>query len=102
MRGIFWGIRLVGITKMTTEHIVGIVAGVLTGIAALPQLIKLIKEKDGTQISAVMLLVLISGLVSWLVYGIMREDWPIIITNAFSAVVNTVILILRQVYKSRA
>jgi MtN3 and saliva related transmembrane protein len=86
---------------MSIENVIGILAGIMTGIAALPQLIKLIKEKDGTQLSPVMLLVLIGGLVSWLIYGIMKEDWPIIITNAFSALVNTIIIILRQIYKRK-
>lgn len=84
---------------MTTENIVGILAGVLTGIASIPQLVKVIKEKDGEKISPAMLLVLIGGLVSWVIYGVMKEDWPVIITNAFSALVNTSIVILRQVYK---
>jgi MtN3 and saliva related transmembrane protein len=84
---------------MTTENIIGILAGILTGVAALPQLIKLIKEKDGKQLSPVMLLVLIAGLISWVVYGVLKEDWPVIITNVFSTLVNMVILILRQIYK---
>lgn len=86
---------------MTTESIIGIVAGVLTGIASLPQLIKLIREKKGKDISPMMLIVLVSGLSLWAYYGILKEDWPIIITNAFSALVNLLILILRQVYRKR-
>lgn len=86
---------------MTTESIIGIAAGVLTGIAALPQLIKLIREKDGDDLSPMMLIVLISGLSLWACYGVLKKDWPIIVTNAFSALVNILILILRQVYKKR-
>lgn len=83
---------------MTSEGITGIAAGVLTGIASLPQLIKLVKERNGEDISPIMLIVLISGLSLWVYYGVLKEDLPIIITNAFSAFINTLILILRQVY----
>lgn len=83
---------------MTTENTIGIMAGVLTGMAALPQLVKVIRERDGRQLSPAMLLVLVSGLSCWVAYGVLREDWPVIITNAFSAFINTSILILRQVY----
>jgi MtN3 and saliva related transmembrane protein len=37
----------------------------------------------------------------WTWYGVMLNDLPIIVTNAFSLVVNTTILILRQVYSRR-
>lgn len=86
---------------MTIESIIGGAAGILTGIAALPQLIKLIKEKDGKDLSPMMLIVLICGLSLWACYGIMKKDWPIIITNVFSSLVNITILILRQVYLRR-
>jgi MtN3 and saliva related transmembrane protein len=86
---------------MQVEQIIGIAAGILTGTSMLPQLIKLIKEKKADAISPVMLIVLLCGLTLWVVYGIIRKDWPIIITNAFSWCVNLTLLILRQVYKGK-
>jgi MtN3 and saliva related transmembrane protein len=41
---------------------VGIVAGILTGVSLLPQLIKIIKEKKANSISFGMLAVLLAGL----------------------------------------
>ena len=61
----------------------------------LPQLIKILKEKKAEDVSIVMLLVLIAGLALWVVYGFMREDWPLIITNSFSVLLNIVVLICR-------
>jgi len=86
---------------MQTDQIIGIAAGVLTGTSMLPQLVKLAKEKKADAISPVMLIVLISGLILWIVYGVLRNDWPIIVTNGFSLMVNTALLILRQVYKRK-
>ena len=87
---------------LNTETAVGIAAGVLTGISLLPQLIKMIKEKKATDISIPMLVTLLSGLVLWVWYGILKNDLPIIITNAFSITVNLLILIMRRFYKNKS
>jgi len=84
-----------------TEEIVGIVAGVCTSVSLLPQLVKMIKEEKATDISIVMLITLMTGLALWIWYGILREDWPIILTNCFSLLVNFAIIILRQYYKNK-
>lgn len=86
---------------MQLENIVGIVAGTCTSVSLLPQLIKMIKEKKATDISIVMLITLLSGLCLWIWYGILKEDWPIIITNGFSFIINILIIILRQFYKQK-
>jgi MtN3 and saliva related transmembrane protein len=86
---------------MDLQQITGIAAGVLTSTSMLPQLVKLVKEKKADAISPVMLIILICGLALWTWYGVMLNDLPIIVTNAFSLVVNTTILILRQVYSRR-
>ena len=79
---------------MNTTQWIGIAAVVLTSISMLPQLIKIIKEKKAEDVSIIMLLVLMSGLALWAVYGFMREDWPIIITNLFSFLLNCVVIFL--------
>ena len=83
---------------MNTTQIIGIAAGVLTSVSMLPQLIKMIKEKKAGDVSIVMLLVLISGLALWAVYGFMQDDMPIIVTNCFSFLLNVVVLIFRIKY----
>jgi MtN3 and saliva related transmembrane protein len=83
---------------MNITQIVGIVAGILTAISMLPQLIKIVKEKKAEDISITMLLVLLTGLALWIVYGVMREDLPIIATNSFSVLVNITIVVLRIKY----
>jgi MtN3 and saliva related transmembrane protein len=83
---------------MDTTQIIGITAGVLTSVSMLPQLIKMIKEKKAGDVSIVMLLVLISGLALWAVYGFMRDDIPIIATNSFSCLLNIIVLTFRIKY----
>jgi MtN3 and saliva related transmembrane protein len=78
---------------------VGIVAGIFTAMSLLPQLIKLLREKKAEDISLFFLIVLFIGLGFWIWYGFLRNDLPIIITNAFSIVVNFVIIVLGIKYK---
>jgi MtN3 and saliva related transmembrane protein len=80
---------------------IGIIAGVLTATSMLPQVIKVFKEKKAEDISLLMLIVLLSGIALWIVYGIMRNDFPIIATNAFSLLVNLVLIVLRIRYKEK-
>lgn len=80
---------------MNTTQWIGIAAGVLTSVSMLPQLMKMIREKKAHDVSIVMLLVLMAGLAMWAVYGFMREDWPIIITNSFSFLLNSIVLFFR-------
>ena len=85
--------------KVMNENVLGIVAGVLTSVAMIPQLIKVLKEKNVKDISVVMLLVLITGVSLWVWYGIIKDEWPIILSNAFSVLVNASLLICYIIYK---
>jgi MtN3 and saliva related transmembrane protein len=80
-------------------QIIGIIAGIFTATSLLPQAIKIIKEKKADDVSIGMLLFLMVGISLWIYYGILREDLPIIITNAFSLLLNLVTLFLRLKYK---
>lgn len=87
-------------TKMPDKtQLIGIIAGICTGISLLPQLIKIIKDKKADDISWVMLIVLLAGLAGWVWYGMLREDYPIIITNSFSFLVNVAIIFFTVRYR---
>jgi MtN3 and saliva related transmembrane protein len=64
--------------------IIGYIAGTLTTFASLPQLIKSLKEKDMSNISLAFVITFTTGLMLWLVYGILRNDYPIIVFNILS------------------
>lgn len=81
------------------ETIIGIIAGILTSISMVPQLIKIIKEKEVKNISWGMITVLLIGVTLWVFYGILKLEWPIILSNAFSVLVNLTLLIYYFVYR---
>ncbi|AZB01595.1 hypothetical protein EG359_19165 [Chryseobacterium joostei] len=84
------------------ENLLGIIAGILTSVSMIPQLVKVIREKNVEEISLLMLLVLISGLSLWVWYGFMKDELPIIISNSFAVLVNICLLICYIIYSKKA
>jgi MtN3 and saliva related transmembrane protein len=77
----------------------GLFAGVLTTIAYLPQLIKTWKSKSAADLSWSMLIILCTGIILWLVYGVSVHDLPIIAANVVTLVFASIILILKIRYR---
>lgn len=82
-------------------QLIGIGAGILTSVSMLPQLIKTFRKKEAEDLSLIMILVLMSGLGVWIWYGILRNDLPIILTNCFSFLLNSLLLFLRFRYAGK-
>jgi lactoylglutathione lyase len=62
--------------------ILGFCAAILTTTAYVPQAVKTWRTKSTRDISFWMFLLLFTGLIFWLLYGIFIHDFPIIIANA--------------------
>lgn len=86
--------------KFTTT--LGLVAGSLTTLAYLPQLIKTWKSKSADDISWSMLMILCLGIVLWLVYGIAVHDLPLIAANVVTLILASIILGLKVHYRRLA
>lgn len=86
---------------MDITQVVGLFAGICTASSLLPQLIKTIKEKKADEISKAMLFVLMIGVATWIVYGVLRDDMPIIVTNGLSLLLNIVMMVLRFKYSRK-
>ena len=82
-------------------QITGISAGILTAVSMLPQLFRIVKKKEAQDISIAMLAILLSGLALWIVYGIFKNDIPIIATNSFSLLLNIILTVLSIRYKKK-
>ena len=81
------------------ELYVGVFAGICTAISLFPQLFKIIREKKANAISYWMLSILMLGLISWIIYGSLKSDYPIILTNSVSLALNILIVIFTIKYK---
>ena len=82
------------------ELYVGLFAGICTAISLLPQLVKIIREKKANAISYGMLSILMLGLIAWIAYGVIKTDYPIIVTNGLSLALNILIVIFTIKYKT--
>jgi MtN3 and saliva related transmembrane protein len=77
----------------------GLVAGVLTTIAYVPQLIKTWQSKSANDLSWSMLIILCTGIILWLVYGTSVHDVPIIAANIVTLLLASIILVLKIKYR---
>ena len=68
---------------MTLLFILASTFGVISGIANLPQWIKIFKRKSAKDISIITYAFLLIGAIVWVFYGFEINDFPIIITNIF-------------------
>ena len=80
----------------------GLIAGVLTTIAYLPQLIKTWQTKSAHDLSWSMLIVLCTGIILWLVYGFYIQNIPIIAANIVTFIFTSMILVLKIKYKQES
>ena len=78
---------------------IGLVAGVMTTAAFLHQVIKVWASRSTSDISLTMFLVLTSGILLWLVYGIFIKDIPLVLANSITLVFATAILIAKLKFK---
>ena len=81
--------------------IIGYLAACLTTFSFLVQAIKSWRTKDLSGISVGMYTMFASGVALWLVYGLMINSMPLIVTNALTLVFALSILVMkiREVHK---
>ncbi|MDZ7691728.1 MAG: SemiSWEET transporter [Balneolaceae bacterium] len=78
--------------------ILGLLAGTLTTIAFVPQVIKTWKSKSAKDLSLGMYLIFCSGVVLWFIYGILTSDLPVMLANGVTLVLAMSILYFKLVY----
>ena len=84
--------------SMDWVTLIGLFAATCTTLSFLPQVIKTIRSKNTRDISLWMYSIVTIGLFSWLAYGILIGDLPIILANAITATFAGIVLILKIKY----
>lgn len=74
---------------------IGIAAATAITGANVPQAIKIFRTGDTKSISAMTYTLLVVGNLLWLVYGILNEDIPIILSNAIATLLCCGILLVK-------
>jgi len=84
---------------MESANILGLVAGALTTVAFIPQVVKTWKSKHTKDISLGMFALFSIGVFLWLLYGIEIGATPIVIANTVTLGLALTILIFKLKYK---
>ncbi len=74
---------------------IGLLAGALTTLAYLPQVVKTWKSKSTKDISAGMFVSLCLGLLMWVFYGFSIHSMPVIVANIVSLVLVFTVLVFK-------
>ena len=79
----------------------GYFAAILTTLAFLPQLIKTLRTKKAEDVSLITLLMFLTGVLSWIIYGYKISSTPILIANIITFILNLLILIFKITFSKK-
>jgi len=79
-------------------ELLGLIAGGVTSIGFLPQIIKGYKTKKLDDVSLYMPVILAIGMALWLLYGFLMEAIAVMIANAFGILCCLILIIMKKIY----
>ena len=79
----------------------GYFAAILTTLAFLPQLIKTLRTKKAEDVSLITLIMFLTGVLSWIVYGYKISSTPILLANLITFILNLLILIFKITFSKK-
>ena len=84
---------------MDTTILIGYIAGILTTISFIPQVVRNWKLRETRDISLAMLLLLTAGILLWILYGLRIGSPPIIAANTITFVLILFLLWMKMKFK---
>ena len=76
----------------------GVIAGAITSMGFIPQLIKGYRTKKLDDVSYIMPIVLIIGMTMWFIYGVLQEALAVIIANTVGVGSCCALLLMKHRY----
>uniref|UniRef100_A0A7C4AJ31 MtN3 and saliva related transmembrane protein n=1 Tax=Thermodesulfovibrio aggregans TaxID=86166 RepID=A0A7C4AJ31_9BACT len=83
--------------KISTD-IIGIIAGIITTSALVPQAVKIYKTKSARDISLTMFIFMAIGIILWFIYGVLIKEIPVILANFVSLILIFSIIFMKIRY----
>lgn len=87
--------------QLSGVEILGYAAGLLTAVTFIPQVIKTWQSKSAKDISLAMFNIAFINEIMWLAYGILIDNWVIILTNAVMLFMSGTMIALKLKYNHR-
>ncbi len=82
-------------------NVLGLVAGTITSVTFLPQVIKTWKEKNAEGVSLLMFAFATISVIMWLIFGIVKKDIAIIYTNSMVLLLSLIMLYFKIRFKAK-
>lgn len=79
----------------TVTSLSGAMAAVFTIVSFIPQVLQSYRTRDLSGISLPMYTLFTCGVGMWLIYGLLTDDWPVILANAVTFALAAAVLILK-------
>jgi MtN3 and saliva related transmembrane protein len=79
--------------------ILGLIAGTLTTLSFLPQVIRTLRTRHAADLSAAWLLTFALGTGCWLAYGILKDDIAVALANGVTSCLVLVLIVAKYTIK---
>ncbi len=79
---------------MDITAMIGTFAAIASTVSFAPQAWKIIKRRHTGDISTAMYVITVTGFGLWLAYGVLRGEWPLIVSNALCFLMSGFILLM--------
>jgi len=80
---------------------VGVAAALCSMTSFGPQILKILRERDASQVSLRMYIVTVTGFSLWVVYGVLIGSWPVAGANIVCLLLSATILALKWRFGGR-
>lgn len=80
---------------------IGAAAALCSTASFVPQLVKLIRERNAEAVSAPMFMLTVAAFAFWSGYGLMLGSWPLVVSNVVSLALSAAILTLKLQHRGR-
>ena len=80
---------------------IGLLAGTCTTVSFIPQIIKIAQTKVVADISKLMYIIYITGLILWVSYGICCHSYSLVLANSLTLVLAICILIMKIMWDKK-
>ena len=88
-----------GVLQVKLLPFIGYVAGFLTTVSFLPQVVRTVRTRSAKDLSWGMLLLFYFGVILWLIYGIKTDALPIIVANGVTLFFSTTLIICKFIFR---
>lgn len=80
---------------ISAADLVGVGAALCSMTSFVPQIAKIVRERDAESVSLRMYAVTVTGFSLWATYGVMTDSWPVAVSNLICLALSATILGLK-------